>query len=88
MVGTTLPPQTATDCRETALLPSAPVAWSCDEPHDQSDKDEEEQTHRKQCHEAHGNPSATHHGELLLRLFGISGMAQVSRMRAAKPTNW
>ena len=33
-------------------------------------------------------PDATHHGQLLLRLFGISGMAQVSRMHAAKPTNW
>ena len=57
-------------CEEPApRLVSTPVAGSRDDPHDQSDQDEEEYAHGKPPKCAHAKSRSTHHGEPLLRLF-------------------
>jgi len=60
---------------------SISVAWSHDEPHDQSDQDEEQHAHSKPTERTHSVAKATHHGELLLHLPG-SRTPPVSRPNA------
>ena len=58
---------------------SISVAWSHDEPHDQSYQDEEQHAHSKPSERTHSVSKATHHGELLLHL------PAMSRTRPASP---
>lgn len=88
-MGMMLRPPTTTDPRPADLFSgSASVAGSCDEPHDQSDQDEDDHAHCQPSKCAHAKSRATHHGEPSLSCSGISGTAQVSLMHNAKPTNW
>ena len=58
---------------------SISVAWSHDEPHDQSDQDEEQHAHSRPSERTHSVSKATHHGELLLHLPATSRTRPVSR---------
>src|SRR5665213_2878603 len=58
---------------------SISVAWSHDEPHDQSDQEEEQHAHSKPSERTHSVSKATHHGELLLHLPATSRIRPVSR---------
>ena len=69
-------------CRRASRR-SVSVAWSHDEPHDQSDQDEQQHAHSKPSERTHSVSKATHHGELLLLLPGSSGTPPVSHPGAA-----
>jgi len=58
---------------------SISVAWSHDEPHDESDNEEEQHAHSKPSERTHSVSKATHHGEVLLHLPGSSRTPPVSR---------
>src|SRR5450759_362827 len=62
---------------------SVPVAWSHDEPHDQSDQDEQQHAHTKPSERTHSISKTTHHGELLLPATGFSRTPSVSRLGTA-----
>jgi hypothetical protein len=58
---------------------SISVAWSHDEPHDQSYQDEEQHAHSEPSERTHSVSKATHHCELLLHLPATSRTRPVSR---------
>ena len=62
---------------------SVPVAWSHDEPHDQSDQDEQQHAHTKPSERTHSISKTTHHGELLLLATGSSRTPPMSRQGTA-----
>src|SRR5680860_379810 len=62
---------------------SVPVAWSHDEPHDQSDQDEQQHAHTKPSERTHSISKTTHHGELLLLATSSSRTPPMSRQGTA-----
>src|SRR5680860_882605 len=68
--------------RRRASRRSVPVA-SHDEPHDQSDQDEQQHAHTKPSERTHSISKTTHHGELLLLATGSSRTPPMSRQGTA-----
>src|SRR5665647_3306457 len=62
---------------------SVPVAWSHDEPHDQSDQDEQQHAHTKPSEQTHSISKTTHHGDLLPLAPGSSRTPPMSRQGTA-----